>query len=95
VLPNDVVVRGLFDLQSTDSAIWDSFDAPLRQALAYPVTLKAAVGAGSGRGGSPEVTYLFAFYPSDKVPDVPLRFEYWIDSLQQSIRIEPPPARAA
>jgi hypothetical protein len=95
VLPDNTVVRGLLNLQSADSTVWDSFDAGLRQALAYPATVKAAPGSDAARGGSPEVIYLFAFFPSERVLNVPLRFEYWIDSLQQSIRIESLPPRAA
>jgi hypothetical protein len=95
VLPDNTVVRGLLNLQSADSPLWDSFDAGLRQALAYPATVKAAPGSDAARGGSPEVIYLFAFFPSERVLNVPLRFEYWIDSLQQSIRIESLPPRAA
>lgn len=95
VLPDNSVVKGLLNLQSVDSQTWDAFDAPLRQALAYPSTVKAAPGSEGGRTRSPEVIYLFAFYPSDKVLNLPVRFNYWIDSLQQSLPIEPPPARAA
>lgn len=95
VLDDDSSVKGLLDLQATDSRTWDAFRESLRQALAYPATVKAAPGSESGRSGSPEVTYLFAFYPNDRVPALPVRFEYWIDSLQQSIRIEAPPARRA
>ncbi len=93
LLPGNSVVRGLLDLQSADSQVWDAFDAPLRQALAYPSAVKAAPAEGV-RTGSPEVIYLFAFYPKDMVTKLPVRFEYWVDSLQQSIRIEPPPPRA-
>jgi hypothetical protein len=95
VLPDNSVVKGLLDLQSADSQTWDAFDAPLRQTLAYPSVVKAAPGAEGARTGSPEVIYLFAFYPKDKVLNLPTRFNYWIDSLQQSLPIEPPPARAA
>ena len=95
VLPDNVVVKSLLDLQSADGPTWDAFDASLRQALAYPATIKAAPGADGGRAGSPEVVYLFAFYPSDKVVTVPLRFNYWIDSLQQALPIEAPAPRGA
>jgi hypothetical protein len=95
VLPDNTTVAGLLDLQMADSTMWDSFDAALRQALAYPSSVKAGPGFESGRGGSPEVIYLFAFFPNDRVTDLPLRFDYWIDSLQQTIRVEAPPPRAA
>ena len=92
-LPDNTTVAGLFDLQAVDGAMWDSFDAATRQSLAYPSSVNAGPSLDSPRNGSPEVIYLFAFFPNDKVSNLPLRFEYWIDSLQQTISIGPPPQR--
>jgi hypothetical protein len=80
-----VSVPAVLNLQSGDSAFWDGLSVDTRQILAYPQTVKARAG---GAGSSPEVVYVYALFPSDRVADVPRAFTYRIDSIGQPIRIE-------
>jgi hypothetical protein len=78
-------VPAVLNLQSGDSAFWDGLSVDLRQILAYPQTVKARP---SGAGSSPEVVYVYALFPSERVTEVPRAFTYRIDSIGQPIRIE-------
>ena len=77
--------RPILNLQSGDSAFWDGLSGDLRQALAYPQTVK---GRTAGPASSPEVVYIYAMFPADRVTEVPGAFTYRIDSLGQTVRIE-------
>jgi hypothetical protein len=77
-------VPAILNLQSGDSAFWDGLSADMRQILAYPQTVKARANGA----GSPEVVYVYALFPSDRVTEVPRAFTYRIDSIGQPIRIE-------
>jgi hypothetical protein len=78
-------VPAVLNLQSADSAFWDALPADLRQVLAYPQSVK---GRTAGAGTSPEVVYLYALFPADRVTEVPRAFSYRIESIGQPIRIE-------
>jgi hypothetical protein len=78
-------VPAVLNLQSGDSPFWDGLPADMRQILAYPQAVKARA---SGTGSSPEVVYVYALFPSDRVTEVPRAFTYRIDSIGQPIRIE-------
>jgi hypothetical protein len=78
-------VPALLNLQSGDSPFWDGLSVDLRQILAYPQTVKARP---SGTGASPEVVYVYALFPADRVTEVPRAFTYRIDSVGQPVRIE-------
>jgi len=77
-------VPAILNLQSSDSAFWDGLAAELRQALAYPQSVRGA----SGPGGRPEVVYVYALFPADRLIQVPAAFVYRIESTGQAIRIE-------
>jgi hypothetical protein len=77
-------VPAVFNLQSGDSTFWDALPVDMRQILAYPQTVKGRPG---GTGSSPEVVYVYALFPADRVADVPRAFTYRIDSIGQPIRI--------
>jgi hypothetical protein len=78
-------VPAVLNLQSGDSSFWDALSTDLRQILAYPLSVK---GRPDGPGASPEVVYLYALFPADRVTEVPRAFTYRIDSIGQPIRIE-------
>ena len=78
-------VPAILNLQSGDSAFWDGLPAEMRQILAYPQSVK---GRPAGTGSSPEVVYVYALFPSERVTEMPRAFTYRIDSLGQPIRIE-------
>lgn len=77
-------VTAILNLQSTDSAFWDGLPADLRLALAYPQSIRGA----SAPGGRPEVVYVYALFPADRLTQVPAAFVYRIDSTGQAVRIE-------
>jgi len=79
------LVPAVFNLQSGDSPFWDALSPDLRQVLAYPQSVKARP---TGPGTSPEVIYVYALFPSDRVTEVPRSFTYRVDSIGQAIRIE-------
>ena len=58
-------VPAVLNLQSGDSPFWDALSPDMRQVLAYPKGVKARP---SGTGSSPEVVYIYALFPADKVP---------------------------
>ena len=88
------VVRGTFNLRGRDGSLWDSLSDDLREALAYPLSIRGAKGdATSPR--QPEVVYVFAFFPADQVSDVPRSFQYTIQSVGKAVKIQQPPATAA
>lgn len=91
---NGTVVRGTFNLRGQDGSLWDSLSDDLREALAYPLSIRGVKGEGADLR-RPEVVYVFAFFPSDKVTDVPRSFQYTIQSLGKAVKIQPPPATAA
>lgn len=76
-------VSAVLNLQGADSAFWDGLPAEMRQDLAYPQTVRAASGQGR-----PEVVYVYAMFPADRLTKVPAAFVYRIDSTGQAIRIE-------
>jgi len=78
-------VAAVLNLQSGDSPFWDALSPDLRQVLAYPQSVKPRP---TGPGTSPEVIYVYALFPSDRVTDMPRAFTYRVDSLGQAIRIE-------
>ena len=84
-LSSGAAVPAILNLQRGDSAFWDALSAEMRQVLAYPQSVKARTG---GAGGSPEVIYVYAMFPADKVTEVPRAFTYRIDSVGQPVRIE-------
>jgi hypothetical protein len=88
------VVHGTFNLRGQDGSLWDSLSDDLREALAYPLSIRGAKGDGVN-SRQPEVVYVFAFFPADKVPDVPRSFQYTIQSLGKAVKIQQPPATAA
>ncbi len=84
-LPAGAPVPAVLNLQSSDSAFWDALSVDLRQILAYPQAVKARP---TGSGASPEVIYVYALFPADRVGEVPRAFTYRIDSIGEPIRIE-------
>ena len=62
------VVRGTFNLRGQDGPMWDSLSDDLREALAYPLSIRG-VKADGVDPRRPEVVYVFAFFPADKVPE--------------------------
>jgi hypothetical protein len=88
VLADGKLVEGTFNLKAHDGPVWGSLDDEMRNVLAYPLFIRAA----KAREESPareEVVYFFAFFPADKVPDVPRSFCYTIESLRKTITLEP------
>lgn len=92
-MDSGTVVRGTFNLRRQDGSLWDSLSDDLREALAYPLSIRGVKGDGVNPR-RPEVVYVFAFFPADKVPDVPRSFQYTIQSVGKSVKIQPPPATA-
>jgi hypothetical protein len=88
------VVRGTFNLRGQDGSLWDSLSDDMREALAYPLSIRGAK-SDEVNPRRPEVVYVFAFFPADKVPDVPRSFQYTIQSVGKTVKIQPPPATAA
>jgi hypothetical protein len=78
-------VPALLNVQSGDSPFWDGLSVDLRQILAYPQTVKPRP---DGAGASPEVVYVYALFPADRVTEVPRAFTYRIDSIGPAVRIE-------
>jgi hypothetical protein len=78
-------VPAVLNLQRGDSTFWDSLSADMRQILAYPAAIKA--GRAPSAGASPEIVYLYALFPADRVTDMPRAFTYRIDSIGQPVRI--------
>jgi hypothetical protein len=84
-LASGETIAASLDLQRTDSTFWDGLSADMRQILAYPATIKAS---RDPRGGaSPEIVYLYALFPAERVTEVPRAFTYSIDSIGQPVRI--------
>jgi hypothetical protein len=78
-------VPAVLNLQSGDSTFWDALSVDMRQILAYPQSVK---GRPSATGGSPEVVYVYALFPADRITEVPRAFTYRVESVGQPIRIE-------
>lgn len=78
-------VPAMLDPQSADSPFWDGLSTDLREILAYPARVKARVDAP---GASPQIVYLYALFPADRVTAVPAAFTYTIASLGQPVRLE-------
>lgn len=87
VLPDGKVVKGTFNLRAQNGPVWDSLGDEMRNVLAYPLSIRAAK-VGDGSRAREEVVYFFAFFPADKVPDVPRSFQYTIESLGKTITLE-------
>jgi hypothetical protein len=83
------VVSGTFNLQKQDGPLWDELSNGLRTALAYPLSVRGAKGVET-RPRQPEVIYVFAFFPADKVPDLPHRFKYTIKNAGQAVKLQLP-----
>lgn len=84
-LASGETVPAILDLQSADSTFWDALSDDMRQVLAYPSAIKA--GRSPRGGASPEIVYLYALFPADRVTDMPRAFTYRIDSIGQPVRI--------
>ena len=84
-------VRAILNLQEAGPDIWDSLDITMREALAYPLEVPATRDPNLWRS---EILYIFFLFPKNGVGSLPVAFEYTIDSLKKTIRIEPPPAMA-
>jgi hypothetical protein len=82
-------VRGTFNLKSEDGPVWDSLSDEMRSALAYPLSIRAAKVGDASR--TREVVHFFAFFPADKVTDVPNSLDYTIESLGKTITLTGPP----
>ena len=80
-------VKGTFDLKAQDGPVWDSLSDEMRNVLVYPLSIRAAK-VGAGNRAREEVVYFFAFFPADKVPDVPRSFHYTIKSLGRTVTLE-------
>lgn len=87
------VVRGTFNLQGQDGSLWDSLSEDMRKALVYPLSIRGVKGDGVNPR-RPEVVYVFAFFPADKLSEVPRSFRYTIQSVGKIVKIELPPATA-
>lgn len=87
VLSDGKVVKGTFNLQMLDGPLWDSLSDDLRNALAYPLSIRAAKVADGNRARE-EVVYFFAFFPAENVPGVPRAFHYTIESLGKTLTLE-------
>ena len=88
------VVRGTLNLPGQDGSLWDSLNDDMRTTLAYPLSIRGVKGDGVN-ARRPEVVYVFAFFPADKVSEVPRSFRYTIQSVGRTVKIElPPPTRA-
>ena len=88
------VVRGTFNLPAQDGPMWDSMGEDLRRTLAYPLSIRG----GKGEGENPrqaEVIYVYAFFPADKVSELPRSFRYTIQSKGRTVNLDPPPATKA
>ena len=83
------VVRGTFNLQGQDGALWDSLSDDMRKELAYPLSIRGVKG-NEVNPRRPEVVYVFAFFPADKVSTVPRSFRYTIQSAGKTVKIELP-----
>lgn len=90
-LRNDREVDAIINMQQADPAVWDKLDSDARKALAYPKSISAGDEVAVGRQSQMS---FFAFLPAD-VADPPVWFEFIIDSVHKSVRIEPPPATTA
>lgn len=84
-LASGETIPASLDLQRADSTFWDALSADMRQILAYPASIKA--GREPRGGASPEVVYLYALFPADRVTALPSAFVYRIDSIGQPVRI--------
>lgn len=87
VLADGKVVKGTFNLKAQDGPVWDSLSDEMRKVLAYPLSIRAAK-VGDGSRAREEVINFFAFFPADKVPDVPRSFHYTIKSLGKTLTLE-------
>ena len=93
-LRDGTTVRGTFNLQAQDSSLWDGLSEDMRKALAYPLSVRGVKGEDANQRRA-EVIYVFAFFPADKVIEMPRAFRYTIQSVGKTIKIELPPATAA
>lgn len=94
VIDGGIVVRGTFNLRGQDSSLWDSLSEDMREALTYPLSIRGAKSDGVNPR-RPEVVYVFAFFPADKVSEVPRSFLYTIQSVGRAVKIQLPPVTAA
>lgn len=94
VIGNGNVVRGTFNLRGQDGALWDSLSEDMRKSLAYPLSIRGVKGDGVN-SRQPEVIYVLAFFPADKVPEMPRSFRYTIQGVGKTVKIELPPATGA
>ncbi len=87
VLADGKLVKGTFNLKAQAGPVWDALSDEMRNALAYPLSIRAAK-VGDGSRVREEVVYFFAFFPADKVLDVPRSFHYTIDNLGKTVTLE-------
>lgn len=88
-LTDGSAVSGTFNLRDQDAAVWDALSDDMRAELAYPLSIRASRTDGL-TAFRPEVVYLFAFFPADKVTTTPRSFRYSIDSLKRTVILRDP-----
>jgi hypothetical protein len=79
------IVHGTFDLRAADAPAWDGLSDQLRTDLAYPLAIRQAKD-----NRRPEVIYLFAFFPAERVSAVPRAFRYKIKSADKVATLQKP-----
>ena len=87
VLADNSIMKGTLNLKAQDGLIWDSLDDEMRKVLAYPMSIRAA-RAGNGSGTLDETILFFAFFPVEKVSEVPRQLRFRIESLGKTITLE-------
>lgn len=85
-------VRAILNLERSDPAFWDALDVQMREALAYPRSIRAARETGSQRDGA--VRYLYAFFPVAAVSALPEEFALTLAGVEGTIAIRRPAAAA-
>jgi hypothetical protein len=83
------VVKGIFNLQTRDSEVWDALSAEHRKALAYPLSFPASPSAGE-TGARAGVVSFFAFFPAADANEPPEIFHYTIQSLGVTAEMKKP-----
>lgn len=69
---NDAIINGILNLPKHDPKLWDSFAPDLRKTLVYPKLVEKF-----------EEENIFVFISNPKVNELPLFFQYTIDSLER------------
>ncbi|MHC4066429.1 MAG: hypothetical protein ACYSUI_18285 [Planctomycetota bacterium] len=92
VLEDGRKIAGILNLPEKDPKFWASISLGQREKLLYTSPIEPAQMRDEEHDPSPGRRQLFAFFPSEPLDELPVKFYWKIESLEKGIVIAPRPA---